>query len=93
MDTPTIQKKVNDLEAEISRLIYTKNQNFINLNSKYTYYILPIIIFLILGIFKPSFILKQEKISVKKLLFYTLLFSLIVFVMLYFYTYKSNSSS
>jgi len=90
----TIQKPIDVSVKNIKR---NKESTFSKIKDiNYYYYSIPLIIFILFFIFKPSIVLKkvdeedieneenmQKSVSVVKLLFFTFLFSLIIIISVY----------
>lgn len=98
-DTPTIKKRVDELQTQVNA--YTGKKSFvsgiggISLNSPKLYYIIPIVLFLLLAIFRPGFLYdtdmdKNRKFSVKKFLSFWLLFSGMLIIGLIVYNHKKE---
>lgn len=100
MDTPTLRKRVNQLQNEINP--YTEKKvskaikfSFERLNTSPKLYIgIALLIFLIMIVTKPSFVKvtvrNKTKISIAKFLTYWFVFVLVFWVGIFAYNYKSQ---
>lgn len=105
MDTPTIATRIAELNVEVEqyRTVKTgvaKSPFAFTFNSKFTYYLVPIMVLFLLIFFKPGFIkytdiddkgVETRKLGYKKLLTAWLIITSLLVIGLFGFNYKKAS--
>ena len=97
MDTPTLRRKAKNLRSVVGQ--YNEGKSGIYdvsefITAKNIYIIIPIIVFIFLGLGKPEIIMDdddEEKISKSKLILYWMIFSFMLMLGYFGYNYKREN--
>ena len=97
MDTPTLRRKAKNLRSVVGQ--YNEGKSGIYdvsefITAKNIYIIIPIIVFILLGLGKPEIIMDdddEEKISKSKLILYWMIFSFMLMLGYFGYNYKREN--
>jgi hypothetical protein len=103
MDYDIIMK---DLQNKVTHITHNKTQNFsvnalpkINFENKHYYFFIPIVIVSLLFLTTPSFVMEDvsidgeipiKKVSVKKILYYTILITFLAFILIFAFIYNKK---
>lgn len=96
MDTPTIKKKIENIETKF-RHLENENKSYFHFlsNSHKKYVLIFVLVFFTLIILRPDFLYENDdlhntKFSYKKLFLYVILISFVLIIFLFAYNYNKD---